>query len=141
MTLPRRRILQLASAAVVAGPQSAFALDYPARPVKILVGLSAGGAVDIVARLTAQWLSERLHAQFFVENRPGAATNIATEDLVKSLPDGYTLLLSNPSNAINATYYPHLRYNFLRDSAPIAGIMRVPNVMIVGPAVPAPHAA
>jgi tripartite-type tricarboxylate transporter receptor subunit TctC len=140
MKLVRRRIFQFAAVAAAAPflPRAAWsAIDYPVRPVKILVGFSAGGAVDIVARLMAQWLSERLKAQFVVEDRPGAANNIATEDMVKSPPDGYTLLLSNPTNAINATYYPHLKYNFLRDSDPVAGIMRVPNVMIVGKAVPA----
>ncbi len=118
-------------------PKSAYALDYPTRPVKILVGFSAGGAVDIVARLIGQWLSERLGGNFLVEDRPGAANNIATEDVVKAPPDGYTLLLANPTNAINATLYADLKYNFLRDSDPVAGIMRVPNVMAVGAQVPA----
>jgi tripartite-type tricarboxylate transporter receptor subunit TctC len=135
----RRRFIQLAAAAASAPalPRFASALDYPARPVKILVGFSAGGAVDIVARIMGAWLGDRLHQQFFVEDRPGAANNIATEDMVKSAPDGYTLLLTNPTNAINATFYQHLNYDFLRDSDPVAGIMRVPNVMVVGPDVPA----
>jgi tripartite-type tricarboxylate transporter receptor subunit TctC len=126
-----------AAAAVPAFAVSASALDYPTRPVKILVGFSAGGAVDIVARLMGQWLSQRLGGDFVVEDRPGAANNIATADMINSPPDGYTLLLTNPTNAINATYYPHLKYNFLRDSDPVAGIMRVPNVMVVATAVPA----
>jgi len=139
MTLARRRFLHLAAgaAALPAISHSARALDYPSRPVKILVGFPAGGAVDIVARLIGDWLSQRLGGQFFVENRPGAANNIATEDMVRAAPDGYTLLLTNPTNAINATFYAHLNYNFIRDSDPVAGIMRVPNVMAVGSQVPA----
>jgi tripartite-type tricarboxylate transporter receptor subunit TctC len=111
----------------------AAAHDYPTRPIKIVVGFAAGGAVDIVARLIAQWLSERIGQQCVVENRPGAGNNIATEYVLKSEPDGYTLLLTNPTNAINATYFENLPYDFLRDSAPVAGIMRVPNVMEVSP--------
>jgi tripartite-type tricarboxylate transporter receptor subunit TctC len=120
-----------------ASSRVARAQAYPTRPVRILVGFSAGGAVDIVARLIGEWLSERLRQQFFVDNRPGAANNIATEVMINSAPDGYTLLLTNPTNAINATFYSNLNYNFLRDSDPVAGIMRVPNVMVVGPSVPA----
>ncbi len=140
MRLLRRRFLQLAGAAAAAPalPRAASAaIDYPTRPVKILSGFSAGGAVDIVARLIAQWLSDRFKTQFIVEDRAGAANNIATEDMVRSPPDGYMLLLTNPTNAINATLYPHLKYNFLRDTEPVAGIMRVPNVMAVGAQVPA----
>jgi tripartite-type tricarboxylate transporter receptor subunit TctC len=139
MKLPRRRFLRLAAgaAALPAVSRAALALDYPTRPVKILVGFSAGGAVDVVARLIGDWLSRRLGGQFLVEDRPGAANNIATEDMIRSPADGYTLLLTNPTNAINATYYAHLSYNFLRDSDPVAGIMRVPNVMVVGAAQPA----
>jgi tripartite-type tricarboxylate transporter receptor subunit TctC len=139
MKLPRRTILRLAAGAAVlpAVARGAYALDYPNRPVKILVGFPAGGAVDIVARLIGDWLSQRLGGQFFVENRPGAANNIATEDMVRSPPDGYTLLLTNPTDAINATFYAHLNFNFLLDSDAVAGIMRVPNVMVVGAAVPA----
>jgi tripartite-type tricarboxylate transporter receptor subunit TctC len=137
----RRLFLQVAGAAGVAAavpvlPRAAAALDYPNRPVKIIAGFPAGGAVDIVARLIGDWLSQYFHQQFFVENRPGAANNIATEDLTKAPPDGYTLLLTNPTNAINATLYAHLKYNFLRDSDPVAGIMRVPNVLVVGAQVP-----
>jgi tripartite-type tricarboxylate transporter receptor subunit TctC len=139
MKLPRRKFLHLAAgaAAVPAFSHGAYALDYPNRPVKILVGFSAGGAVDVVARLIGDWLSRRLGGEFLVEDRPGAANNLATEAMIRSPADGYTLLLTNPTNAINATYYAHLSYNFLRDSDPVAGIMRVPNVLVVGPAVPA----
>jgi tripartite-type tricarboxylate transporter receptor subunit TctC len=139
MKLLRREVLHLAAgaAALPALPRAARAQDYPTRPIRILVGFAAGGAVDIVARLIAEWLSERLGQPVFVEDRPGAANNIATEVMIKSAADGYTLLLANPTNAINATYYSNLNYNFLHDSDPVAGIMRVPNVMVVGPAVPA----
>jgi tripartite-type tricarboxylate transporter receptor subunit TctC len=139
MRLPRRRFLHLAGAAAAAPGLSrgAFARDYPSRPVHIFVGFAAGGAVDIVARLLADWLSRRFNMQFVVEDRPGAANNLATGDMVRAPPDGYTLLLTNPTNAINATLYPDLKYNFIRDSAPVAAIMRVPNVMAVGAQVPA----
>jgi tripartite-type tricarboxylate transporter receptor subunit TctC len=138
MTLPRRKFMQLAAGAAalpVVSP-AAVAAGYPIRPVKIIAGFPAGGAVDVVARLIADWLSRRLNGQFVVENRPGAANNIGTEDMIRSPADGYTLLLTNPTNAINATYYAHLNYNFLRDSDPVAGIMRVPNVLVLGAAVP-----
>ena len=135
MKLPRRKFLHVAAGAAALPSLSlvAAANDYPTRPVKIVVGFAAGGAVDIVARLIAQWLSERIGQQCVVENRPGAGNNIATEYVLKSEPDGYTLLLTNPTNAINATYYENLPYDFLRDSASVAGIMRVPNVMEVSP--------
>ena len=135
MKLPRRKFLHVAAGAAALPSLSlvAAAHDYPTRPVKIVVGFAAGGAVDIVARLIAQWLSDRIGQQCVVENRPGAGNNIATEYVLKSEPDGYTLLLANPTNAINATYYENLPYDFLRDSAPVAGIMRVPNVMEVSP--------
>ena len=138
MTFPRRRFMQLAAGAITlpAVSRGVFAANYPTRPVKIIVGFPAGGAVDVVARLIGDWLSRRLNAQFVVENRPGAANNIGTEDMIRSPADGYTLLLTNPTNVINATYYTHLNYNFLRDSDPVAGIMRVPNVLVVGAAVP-----
>jgi tripartite-type tricarboxylate transporter receptor subunit TctC len=128
MKLPRRKFLHLAAGAATLPSLSlvASADDYPMRPVRIVVGFAAGGAVDIVARLIAQWLSERIGQQCVVENRPGAGNNIATEYVLKSDPDGYTLLLANPTNAINATYYENLPYDFIRDSAPVAGIMRVP---------------
>jgi tripartite-type tricarboxylate transporter receptor subunit TctC len=135
MKLPRRKFLYVAAGAAALPSLSlvAAAHDYPTRPIKIVVGFAAGGAVDIVARLIAQWLSERIGQQCVVENRPGAGNNIATEYVLKSEPDGYTLLLTNPTNAINATYFENLPYDFLRDSAPVAGIMRVPNVMEVSP--------
>jgi tripartite-type tricarboxylate transporter receptor subunit TctC len=138
MRLPRRKFMQLAAGAgaLPAVSRGVFAADYPSRPVKIIVGFPAGGAVDVVARLIADWLSRRLNSQFVVENRPGAANNIGTEDMIRSPADGYTLLLTNPTNAINATYYAHLNYNFLHDSDPVAGIMRVPNVLVVGAAIP-----
>src|SRR5579862_2106516 len=139
MKRERRRFVQLAAAAAVAPTLARFARadTYPNRPAKILVGFSAGGAVDIVARVMADWLSQHLGQAVVVENRPGAANNIATADMVHSAPDGYTLLLTNPTNAINAALYSNLSYNFLRDSVQVAGIMRVPNVMVVGPDVPA----
>jgi tripartite-type tricarboxylate transporter receptor subunit TctC len=105
--------------------------------VRWIVGYPAGGSTDITARIIGQWLSERLGQQFVVENKPGAGNNIGTEAMIHSPPDGYTVYLVNPANAINATLYPKLSFNFIRDSAPVAGIMRVPNVMEVNPSVPA----
>ena len=139
MKLPRRRFLHMAAsaAALPALSHVARAQAYPTRPVRIIVGFAAGGGVDITARLIGQWLSERLGQQFIIENRPGAGTNIATETVVRAPADGYTLLLVNPANAINATLYDKLNFNFIRDIAPVAGIMRVPNVMEVNPSVPA----
>ena len=139
MKLPRRRFLQLSAGAAAAPALSrrAFALDYPTRPVHILVGFAPGGATDISARLIGQWLSERLGQQFVVENRPGAGSNIATEAVVRSAADGYTLLLAGLPAAFNATLYDNLNFNFLRDTAPIGGIMRAPNVMVLNPEVPA----
>jgi tripartite-type tricarboxylate transporter receptor subunit TctC len=138
MKLPRRKFLHVAAGAAALPSLSlgAAADGYPTRPVKIVVGFAAGGAVDIVVRLIAQWLSDRIGQQCVVENRPGAGNNIATEYVLKSDPDGHTLLLTNPTNAINATYYENLPYDFIRDSAPVAGIMRVPNVMEVSPLLP-----
>jgi tripartite-type tricarboxylate transporter receptor subunit TctC len=107
------------------------------RPVRIIAGFPAGGTADVIARLIAQWLSERLGQSFFIDNRPGAATNIATEAVVRAAPDGYTLLLANTTNAINPSLYDKLNYDFLRDIAPVAGIIRVPLVMEVNPSVPA----
>src|SRR5262249_2609290 len=128
MAIDRRELLCLtgATAGVAACPQVTQAETYPSRPVRILVGYAAGGGVDIAARLIGQWLSERFQQQFVVENRTGAATNIATEAVVRSPPDGYTLLLVNAANAINATYYESLTFNFMRDIAPVAGIGRFP---------------
>src|SRR3954451_22807495 len=140
MKLPhRRKFLHLAAgaAALPALSRIARAQAYPSRPVRIIVGFAAGGTSDITARLIAQSLSERLRQTFVVENRPGAGTNIGTEAVVKSPPDGYTLLLVTPPNAINAALYQKLNYNFIRDIVPVAGIMSVPNVMVVNPSVPA----
>src|SRR5690349_19270721 len=112
------------------------AADYPTRPPHIIVGYPAGGSTDIVARLIGDWLGKRLGQQFIIENRPGAGNNLATEAVVKAAPDGYTLILVNPANAINATLYDKLSFNFLQDIVPVAGIMRVPNVAVVHPSVP-----
>ncbi|HET8973311.1 MAG TPA: tripartite tricarboxylate transporter substrate binding protein [Pseudolabrys sp.] len=115
----------------------AAALDYPTRPPRIIVGYPAGGSTDIVARLIGDWLSKRLGQQFIVENRPGAGNNLATEAVAKAAPDGYTLILVNPANTINASLYKHLNFVFLHDIDPVAGVIRVPNVMEVHPSVPA----
>ena len=120
-----------------AGISDAAALDYPTRPVRWVVGYPAGGTTDILARLIGQYLSEKLGQQFIVENKPGAGNNIATEAVINSPPDGYTLLFVNPANGINASLYKKLSFNFVRDIAPVAGITRVPNVMEVNPNVPA----
>jgi tripartite-type tricarboxylate transporter receptor subunit TctC len=127
--------------ASITGVSPAAAADYPVRPVRWIVGYPAGGTTDILARLIGHALSERLGQQFVIENKPGAGNNIGTEAVVNSPPDGYTVLLVNPANAINATLYRKLPFNFMRDTAPIAGIMRVPNVMEVNPSVPANTAA
>src|SRR5579872_2090941 len=135
MNLLRRRFLTLAGAAIAA-PAVAFAQAYPTRPVHMVVGFAAGGGADIMARLIGQALAERLGQQIVVDNRPGAGTNIATEVVAKAAPDGYTLLLANSPNAINATLYDHLSFDFVRDFAPVASIGRVPLVMVVNPALP-----
>jgi tripartite-type tricarboxylate transporter receptor subunit TctC len=137
--LPRREFLYLAggAAALPALPRVASALDYPTRPVHVIVGYAPGGTNDISARLMGQWLSEQLGRQYVIENRPGAGSNLATETVVQAPPDGYTLLLVNTSNAINPTLYDKLNFNFMRDIAPVAGIMRSPNVMAVNPSLPA----
>jgi tripartite-type tricarboxylate transporter receptor subunit TctC len=139
MKLTRRQFLHLAAAAAALPvvSQVAWAQSYPTRPAHIIVGFAAGGGADIAGRLIGQWLSERLGQQFVVENRPGAGANIAMEAVAKAQPDGYTLLLVSPGAAINATLYEKLNYNFIRDIAPIGGILRVPNVMVVHPSVPA----
>jgi tripartite-type tricarboxylate transporter receptor subunit TctC len=139
MKLPRRNFLHLVAgaAALPAVSHVAWAQAYPSRPVRIVVGFAPGGGTDIAARLIGQWLSERLGQQFIVENRPGAGANIAMEAVAKAQPDGYTLLLVSPGAAINATLYDKLNYNFIRDIAPIGGIIRVPNVMVVHPSFPA----
>jgi len=115
--------------------RAAWAQVYPTRPVRIVVGFAAGNSPDILARLLGQWLSERLGQPFIIENRPGAGTNIATEAVVKAPPDGYTLLMVTPPNAINATLYDKLNFNFIRDIAPVAGISREPNVFVVSPSL------
>ena len=115
----------------------ATAQTYPTRPVRLIIGYPPGGSADIAARLLGQWLSERLGQPFVIESRPGASTNIATEAVVRAPPDGYTLLLVAPANAINATLYEKLNFNFISDIAPVAGIIRFPNVMVVNPLVPA----
>ena len=132
------RLLALGLACLSLGAAGdAAALDYPTKPVRWIVGYAPAGATDILARLLGQWLSERLGQQFVIENRPGAASNLATETVVNAPPDGYTLLLVNPANAINATLYDRLNFNFLRDITPVAGFIRVPNVMEINPGVPA----
>src|SRR5262245_16560269 len=139
MPLPRRQILKLAAAAIAAPAvaRSAWAQSYPARSVRIIIGYTPGGSADITARLMGQWLSERMGQPFVVESRPGGGTNIATEAVVRAPADGYTLLLVAPANAINATLYEKLNYDFIRDMAPVAGLIRFPNVMEVNPSVPA----
>jgi tripartite-type tricarboxylate transporter receptor subunit TctC len=137
--LPRRKFLHLAAGAVAlhALPGIARAQTYPSRPVRLIVGLAAGSSLDILARLMGQWLTERLGQPFVIENRPGAGTNIATEAVVRAPADGHTLLMVNPANAINATLYEKLNFNFMRDIAPVASVMRTPNVMVVNPSIPA----
>src|SRR5215218_4042122 len=139
VSLPTRRSILLATGGAAASMPArlARAQDYPIRPVRLLVGYSAGGATDIVARLIANWLSERLGQQFVVENRPGAATNIATEQVVRASPDGYTLLMASAANAINSTLYEKLNFDFIRDLEAVAGIIRMQNVLEVHPALPA----
>ncbi len=138
MKFSRRKVLQLAAgaAALPALPRRAAALDYPTRAARIMVGFPAGGTADIAARIAGQWLSDRLGQPFVIENRPGANTNLATEAVVRSPPDGYTLLLAGPSNAINATISSKLNYDFIRDIAMVGGITRTPLVLEVNPAVP-----
>ena len=140
MKLPhRRQFLHLAAGAAVLPvvSQTATAQAYPSRPVRLVVGFAAGGTQDVIARLLGSWLSERLGQQVIIENRAGAASNIAAEAVIKSPPDGYTLFMVGPNNAINASLYDKLNFDFVRDFAPVAGILRVPNVMEVHPSVPA----
>jgi tripartite-type tricarboxylate transporter receptor subunit TctC len=139
MKLPRRRFLRLAAgaAAVPLLSRGARAQTYPTRPVRIIVGFPPGGPTDIAARLFGQYLSERLGQQFFVENRAGASGNIGAEAVAKAAPDGYTLLHIATNNAINASLYENLNFNFIRDIAPVAGIMRIPNILEVNPSIPA----
>jgi len=139
MKLPRRQFLHLAAgaAALPAVSRIVQAQTYPSRPVRFIVGFAPAGGNDIVARLIGQWLSERLGQTFIIENRPGAATNIATEAVVNAPPDGYTLLLAGTPNATNATLYGSLKFNFIRDITPVAGIAGGPLVLVVNPSVPA----
>jgi tripartite-type tricarboxylate transporter receptor subunit TctC len=138
MKLPRRKFLHMATgaAALPAVSRVAWAQAYPTRPVRFIVTFAAGSSSDIIARLMGQWLSERLGQPIIVENRPGAAGNIGTEIGVRAPPDGYTLLMALSVNAINATLYENLNFNFIRDSAPVASIASVPLVMEVHPSVP-----
>jgi len=137
MKFSRRRVVQLAGGGAFLSVCGASALNYPARPVRWIVGFPAGGPGDMLARLFGQWLQERLGQPFIVENRPGAGTNIATEAVVRSAPDGHTLLLVVTANAINASLYDKLSFNFIRDIAPVASISREPNVMVTSLSVPA----
>jgi tripartite-type tricarboxylate transporter receptor subunit TctC len=139
MKLPRRNFLHLAAgaAALPAVSRVAWAQSYPSRPVRVIVPFAPAGDTDLVARLIGQWLSERLGQPFIIDNRPGAGTNIGTEAVVRSAADGYTLLLASPPAAINATLYDKLNFVFLRDIAPVAGVIRAPFVMEVNPSVPA----
>jgi len=138
-TPPRRRFLHLlaVAGALAAMPRTVRAQSYPSRPVRLIVGLAAGGGQDIVARLMGQWLSERLGRQFIIENRPGASGNLALETVASAPPDGYTLALLGVNNAINASLYHKPGFEFLRDIAPVGAVMRVPLVMVVNPSVPA----
>src|SRR5262245_50858645 len=140
MKLPhRRQFLHLAAGTAALSTMSriARAQPYPTRPVRLIVGYAPAGGTDITARLIGQWLSERLGQQFIIENRPGAGSNIATEAVVRAPPDGYTLLVATSANAFNATLYDKLNFNFIRDIAPVAGIIIVPDVMLVNPSFPA----
>jgi tripartite-type tricarboxylate transporter receptor subunit TctC len=133
----RRRDFLRTTAALMLAPRVAAAQSYPSRPVRIVVGFVPGTGNDITARLIGQWLSDRLGRQFIVENRPGAASNLAVDIVARAVPDGYTLLSVGPATTINAALYKNLSFDFLRDIAPVGGTMRVPNVMVVGPSIPA----
>jgi tripartite-type tricarboxylate transporter receptor subunit TctC len=138
MQCHRRKFLQVAACvtALPAAEQTAWAQAYPTRPVRIVVPVAPGGANDVTGRLIGQWLSERLGQSFFIENRPGAGTNIGTEVAIRALADAYTLLIAGSSAAINATLFESLRFNFIRDTVPIASIVRVPQIMQVNPTLP-----
>jgi tripartite-type tricarboxylate transporter receptor subunit TctC len=138
MKLPRRQFLHLAvgAAALPTVSRMALAQAYPSRPVRIVAGFAPGGSVDIVARLIGQWLTERLGQTVIIENRPGGTSNVATEGVVKAQADGYTLLLVSSANFINATLYDKLSFDFIRDIAPVANLVRIPNVVEVNPSVP-----
>src|SRR5580704_9072047 len=139
MNIGRRRFLHLtaSAAAVPAASRIAYADAYPSRPVHLIVFYAAGGGNDIIARLMGQWLSQRLGQSFVIENRPGGSGNIGTEYVVRAAADGYTLLLSSTANVVNASLYPKLGFDFVRDIAPVAGISYEPNIMVVHPSVPA----
>jgi tripartite-type tricarboxylate transporter receptor subunit TctC len=138
MKVPRRNFLHLAGAATLLAPSRiASAQSYPTRPVHVIVPFAPAGTTDIVARLVGQYLSMRLHQQFIIENHPGGGGNIGTEAVVRAAPDGYTLLMIDVSPTINATLYHNLNFNFIRDIAPVANIVSVPNVMVVNPSFPA----
>ena len=134
----RRQFLQLAAgaAALPLTSGNASAQAYPSRPVRLVIGYTPGGSADLTARLMGQWLSEKLGQSFVIENRPGGGTNIATESVLRATPDGYTLLLVAPANAINATLYEKLPFDFMKEMEPIAGIIRFPNVVVVHPSLP-----
>src|SRR5579871_3773982 len=138
MKSSRRRFLHWAAgaAALPAISRAARADTYPSRPVRLLVGFAAGSTTDILGRLIGQWLSERLGQQFVIENRPGAGGNVGAETMINAAPDGYTLLMVPPAVAANAALYPHLNFDFIRDTAPVAGVVRVPNVVEVHPSLP-----
>src|SRR5258708_29778223 len=138
MRIPRRKLLHLAAgaAALPAVPRMAGAQAYPSRPVRIVVGFPPGGGIDVIARLVAQWLSERLGQQFFIENRPGGGSNSATEAVARAAPDGYTLLAIWTGNAWNGSLYGNLSFDFIRDIAPVGSISRSVGVMVVNPSVP-----
>ena len=139
MKLHRRTLLTSAAAALATAalPRLASAQEYPSRPVRIIAGFAAGGGVDVTARLIGQWLAERLGQSFVIENRTGAGGNVGTEAVLNAAADGYTLLLATVPNAVNASLYEKLNFNFIRDAAPVAGIIRVPMVMLLNPSVPA----
>jgi len=138
MTLPRRKFLHLAAiaGALPALARGASALDYPARPVRIVVGFAPGSTTDILGRLIGQWLSQRLSQSFIIDNRPGAGGNVGTEAVVNSPADGYTLLMVAPANTINMSLYDKLNFNFMHDMVPVSGVVRVPNVLEVTPSIP-----
>ena len=138
MKLSRRRLLRLASAAIAlpALSRPARAQAYPNRPVRLIIGYTPGGSADLTGRLMGQWLTEKLGQPFVIENRPGAGTNIATEAMLRAAPDGYTLLLVAPANAINATLYDKMSFDYLKESEPVAGLIRFPNVVVVNPSLP-----
>src|SRR6516165_9884473 len=137
MEVPRRTVLQLVTGAALLPWRTARAQSYPSRSVRVIFGFPAGGGSDAIARLMGQWLSGRLGQPFTIENRPGNVTNIATEAVVRAPADGYTLLLATSPNATNATLYPNLNFNFIRDIAPVASIGRIASIMEVNPSFPA----